>query len=366
MAELLKDKYHLDFFHSFISIIKNKYPTFDEQRFLRKIFDEEWENKELKQRIRHITLSLREGLPDSYSQSLSILKEIASECRGIEYLFFPDFVEAYGLDHWEESILALERFTPSSSSEFAVRAFILKDQERMVRQMEQWANHHDHHVRRLSSEGCRPRLPWSMKLGSLVADPSPILPILEKLREDSSLYVRKSVANNLNDISKDHPHILKSIATSWLGHHSHTDWIVKHASRSLLKQGDPDLLQLFGYIASDEVKVRNLNISSPVITLGETLTFSFELLNQSKQAKMLRIEYFIDYVKANGNHSPKVFQLTQREFPSGSTHLRKKHAFKDLTTRKHYEGRHRLRIRINGEEKSQIEFDLLIPHRKEA
>lgn len=157
----IASKYTPDFFNRFTAIVKLKYPAFDSTRFLNLIYDDRWEQKQLKQRIRHISTSLQLTLPASYREALSVLTQIAPRCRGVKYLFFPDFVEVYGLDDWTASIPALERFTPFSSSEFAVHPFIVQDPVRMMDQMLQWANHPDHHIRRLASEGCRPRLPWT-------------------------------------------------------------------------------------------------------------------------------------------------------------------------------------------------------------
>lgn len=217
IADTFVDKYNPEFFNRFTALLKREYPAFEPDRFLSLIYDTRWEQEQFKQRIRHITEALRMTLPASYNDALAVLTRMAPQCRGVEYLFFPDFVEAYGLDDWDASIPALERFTPSSSSEFAVRPFIVQDSEKMMKQMLEWARHPDHHIRRLACEGCRPRLPWAMTLDRFKADPSPIMPVLERLKRDSSEYVRKSVANNVNDISKDHPDIVKQLARNWYG-----------------------------------------------------------------------------------------------------------------------------------------------------
>ncbi|MGG7620175.1 DNA alkylation repair protein [Bacillus coreaensis] len=360
MAELIKDRYSPSFFNQFIKILKSTYPSFDENQFLTFIYDDEWEQREFKQRIRHISHALGESLPQPYDSSIEILLTIAPQCKGVEYLFFPDFVEVYGLDHWETSIIALEQFTKYSSSEFAVRPFILKIQAKMMIQMQHWALDKDEHIRRLASEGCRPRLPWAPVLPALKEDPTPILLILETLKEDPSLYVRKSVANNLNDISKDHPNLLKQIVREWRGKRPHTDWILKHASRSLLKKGDVEILQLFGYTSAANISVQNFTLSCDQLSLGETLTFSFDVINESIESQNLRIEYGIDFMKANGKQARKIFHLSQKIYPSGTTRLVREHVFKNLNTRKHYEGLHGLVILINGEEKAKSEFILRV------
>ena len=178
---------------------------FDRSQFLSLVFDAEWEAKELKARLRHAAVCLGRVLPPSYAQALKILRQVAPHSSGFDGLIFPEFVEVYGLDEWERSLPALEFFTRFGSSEFAVRPFLHRDPARVMQYVMKWADSDNHHVRRLASEGCRPRLPWAMALPKFKADPSPLFPVLEKLKDDESDYVRKSVANNLNDISKDHP-----------------------------------------------------------------------------------------------------------------------------------------------------------------
>jgi 3-methyladenine DNA glycosylase AlkC len=356
MAERIKDRYNLSFFEHFSQVIKSAYPTFDEESFLSFIFDHDWEEREFKQRIRHVTFALRKYLPTSYAEALQVLMNIAPQCRGVEYLFFPDFVEVYGIEKWEASMRALEEFTKYSSSEFAVRPFIIRNQDKMMEQMQRWSLHEDEHIRRLASEGCRPRLPWATALVELKKDPTPILTILEHLKNDPSLYVRKSVANNLNDISKDHPNLLKQIVREWRGKDVHTDWIVKHACRSLLKKGDRETLQIFGYTLPASVSVQNLSLSNNALYLGETLTISFEVNNESNMPQNLRIECGIDFMKANGKQARKIFHLSEKSYPVGITPLTKKQLFQNLTTRKHYGGLHGVSILVNGEEMARTEF----------
>ncbi|WP_327204715.1 DNA alkylation repair protein [Paenibacillus sp. DMB20] len=238
MRETLKDLYSPLFIESFAGRVKGAYTPFDKPKFIGLIHDGSWAEEEFKQRIRHVTRALTETLPSSYEEALRILYAIAPECRGIEYLFIPDFVELNGRGDFDRSMEALAFFTRFSTAEFAVRPFIMEDQERMLGQMEEWARSDNEHLRRLASEGARPRLPWAPQLPELIRDPRPALPILEKLKADPSLYVRKSVANHLNDISKDHPELVLELARQWIGTHPLTDWIVKHACRTLLRKGD--------------------------------------------------------------------------------------------------------------------------------
>ncbi|ARW30719.1 uncharacterized protein YhaZ [Bacillus subtilis] len=189
------------------------------------------------------------------------------------------------------------------------------------------------------------------------SDPSPVLPILEKLMQDESLYVRKSVANNLNDISKTHPHLLRKVADQWYGTHPHTDWIIKHAYRTLLKKGDKQALALFGYENADSIQLHDLTCQPKRIVIGESLEFSFSI--HSDRDQKVRIEYAIDFVKARGQRHQKVFKITETTMRKNETksHTRIQ-SFKDLTTRKHYKGIHTLSVIINGEVKDSLDFQV--------
>jgi 3-methyladenine DNA glycosylase AlkC len=358
LADTIAGKYDIAFFTQLMTLIKGDYPEFHSDRFMGLIFDEQWEQRPFKQRIRHISDTLRLTLPPSYREALQILDKIAPQCTGVEYLFFPDFVEVYGLDDWEASIPALERYTPYSSSEFAVRPFILQDPERMLRQLLQWTGHDDHHIRRLASEGCRPRLPWGKALEMYKADPTPILPILERLKADPSLYVRKSVANNLNDIAKDHPELVKELARSWYGDNERTDWVIKHGCRSLLRSADAAALALFGFSAAPDAAVSSLSLDNDTVAIGDALSFRFTVRAASSAPLKLRVEYGIDFVKSSGKTSRKLFKVTENDFGQTDRLYVRTHSFKDLTTRKHYPGKHRLAIVLNGVEMASAGFEV--------
>jgi 3-methyladenine DNA glycosylase AlkC len=270
-------------------------------------------------------------------------------------MIFPDFVSFRGLDSFELSVSALKELTQYFSSEFAIRSFIKNYPNRMLSILQQWATDENHHVRRLASEGCRPRLPWAEVLDDLKKEPTPILPILEILKEDESDYVRKSVANNLNDISKDHPRLVLDLAKKWYGKNVKTDWIVRHGCRTLLKKGDVEALRLFGFNKTN-ASVQNLSLSCSTIAIGGELQATFQLVNL-EEAK-LRIEYIIEFAKANQKISHKIFKLSEKMYTKDTHSLILKHSFKDLSTRRHYPGKHRLFIIVNGEEKKNIEFTL--------
>ena len=346
MPEPLKNLYNKAFFISLNTAMRQAYPAFDENRFNALIFDENWETKELKQRMRHITESLHQCLPD-YKQAIPILK--AASCHfsnTFTHMFFPEYAELYGLHEFDISMDALEHFTQFSSSEFAIRPFIIKYPKETMKHMKTWATHSNEHVRRLASEGCRPRLPWAMQLPLFVTDPSPVLEILEKLKHDESLYVRRSVANNLNDIAKDHPQIVRDIAKSWLEHDKNTDWLVKHACRTLLKQAHPETLALFGFAPAEHIQVHAFKVS-PKVAWGEKLTFSAQLQSKQPLGK-LRLEFAIAFMKANGKTARKVFKISESEINTTSKFIQKHFSFKPISTRKYYAGEHSLSLIING------------------
>lgn len=197
-------------------VIKKHYRNFNEKSFLETFKTKNWKQAELKARVRIITESLYEHLPTDYEKALEILTPASSHVKWSYFgIFFPDYVECYGLENWNLSMNALKVFTQSSSGEFAIRPFIEANQDKAFKEILKWSKDKNHHIRRLSSEGCRPRLPWGKKLNNLIIDPSPIIQILENLKDDPELYVRKSVANNLNDISKDHPDLVLKLAKAW-------------------------------------------------------------------------------------------------------------------------------------------------------
>jgi 3-methyladenine DNA glycosylase AlkC len=354
----LKNVYNLEFVRVFAEKIQRLNVGFDGVAFIHCIMDSAWEDLELKERMRHITRGLRRFLPQDYAEAIAILRLTALECQGFPYMFFPDFVEQYGLGDEEISLSALELFTQYSSSEFAIRPFLQRNPVKIMAQMLQWATHPNHHVRRFASEGCRPRLPWGMALKEFQRDPAPILPILELLKADDSDYVRRSVANNLNDIAKDHPTLVLDIAERWIGVHPHTDWIVKHGLRTLLKRGNPRAMQLFGFGSMPLVTVGNLRFHQPSVSIGEAVNVSFDCW--SEQAEKIRLEYGVYYVKSNGEATRKVFFIHERYYSKGErVHIQRKISFQQRTTRKHYVGTHRLTIIVNGVECAETHIEVV-------
>lgn len=366
MSSLLKDIYSKDFFDSFSETLEQVVPTFNSEKFIQHIFDKNWDNRELKERMKHTSFVLNSFFPADFVKTAKLIENIIENLRhrniketGFEFMFLPDYIETYGINDYDASVKSMEFVTQFASCEFAVRQFIVKYGDKMLRQMQQWSLHDNHHVRRLASEGSRPRLPWAIALSELKNNPAPILPILENLKNDPSEYVRRSVANNLNDISKDNPDIVIAIAKKWKGHSKETDAIIKHASRTLLKQGSPVILKHFGLADNSKIVASKFNILTPKIKIGDKLEFSFSIQNTDRKPLKVRIEYGIHYLRNNGQHSKKVFKISERQLnPAEKIDINRKQSFKIITTRKFYAGQHKLSLIINGVEKKIGKFEL--------
>jgi 3-methyladenine DNA glycosylase AlkC len=362
MSEPLKYMYNAQFFERLCPVLKEIIPCFEERRFVYSIFDTSWPDLELKQRTRQITKALSQCLPSEYPRAVEMIMSISSLLRQREkeqhypFIFLPEYIELFGIDYFSVSMKAIEESTKLVSAEFAIRPFIIRYPQETMRQMLQWSSHPEASVRRLSSEGCRPRLPWAIGLPEFKKDPSPILPILENLKADPCEYVRRSVANNLNDITKDHPEIAFKIAKQWHGINPETDWIIKHGCRTLLKRAHPEVLNLHGFNPKAKAQVNKLEVSKKV-TIGNSLNFSFIFLTEEKRPTRFRLEYAIDYLTRTGKISRKIFKLTENIFEPGTQiYFQRKQSFKDFTTRKHYRGKHCIRILANGKQLAGSEF----------
>jgi 3-methyladenine DNA glycosylase AlkC len=359
MPEQLKNMFFTDASINEIGdTIQRFHPVFDKETFIKLIFSDGFESMELKEKMRHMTKCLHETLPESYQDALEILKKAAPYIKGFELMSLPDYVELYGMDDWDLSFEALGYITKYASGEFAIRPFLDRDPERTMAVMLKWAHDDDWKVRRLASEGCRPRLPWAMALPKFKKNPAPILPVLEILKDDPSEDVRRSVANNLNDISKDNPEITLDICEKWQGQNKNVDAIIKHACRTMLKAGNKRAMILFGFGDPTHMNVVNLKTESAAITIGEDARFSFDLIINEKEKCKARLEYAVYYMKANEKLSKKVFKITENSYPPGKHSFNRKQSFADMSTRKHYPGEHQVSIIVNGEEKAKTSFEL--------
>lgn len=365
MAELLKDVYSRDFLVGFGRKVQTASSAFDATEFVASVMDATWNALPLKARMRRISTTLGSLLPVRYEAALDVLFAIADTCVGFPYLFFPDFVAVYGQaeEHWELSMKALAYFTQKSSSEFAIRPFILSDPDRVMQQMIRWAKHPDENVRRFASEGCRPRLPWGEALPVFKADPAAVLNVLELLKADPSLYVRKSVANNLNDISKDNPDVVIKVARRWKGESPETDRIIRQGCRTLIRKANREAMELFGYANPNDqsplIASASLSLWPLEVSIGGNCKLQYSLNVREGDPVHIRIEYGVDFIKANGKASRKSFLLSDKTV-SGGVHLAgtRIHSWSDRTTRRHYPGDHRIVLLVNGREMAESTLSL--------
>lgn len=367
MAEPLKNIYNDVFFAELKNSLQKAIPGFNSKKFIAAVKGKGWEAMELKERMRHLSATLNDFLEGDYATKLTQLLKLVDalpeksnvQYSGLAYMYIPDFLAQFGLKDIALSLKAMEPISMITSCEFAIRPYLLADEKKTMKQMLAWSRHRHENLRRFSSEGCRPRLPWAMAIPAFKKDPSPILPILENMKNDASVFVQRSVANNLNDISKDHPELVLKIVKRWQGQSAAADRIVKHACRGLLKAGNKDALHLFGTTSTVLCDVHDLTLSKAKLKIGEQFRFDFRLKLKEKSTTKLRIEYAVYYKKANGSLSKKVFKVSEGPYRHDSLHtFSRKHSFKDLTTRKHHAGKHAIAIIINGNECARQEFVL--------
>lgn len=328
-----------------------------------------YEALELLPRARQVAAALRQHLPDDYPTAIGIL--LASAGPRLErthdvgmgaFLYLPHvfFVAEYGLGDFEVSMLAQYELTQRFTAEFSLRAFLVHHRDATLAHLAAWTQDPNLHVRRLVSEGTRPRLPWAPRLREFQRDPAPVLALLERLKDDPELYVRRSVANNLNDIGKDHPQQLVQTARRWLrGATPERRWIVGHALRSAIKRSDPGALQVMGFGAPATVKLRAISIAPAKPRLGGAVTIGFELHNPGKRPERVLADLRVHFIKANGRSSAKVFKMMATTLAPGSrVALRKTIRLAQMTTRKPYTGRHRVEAVLNGAARVLGNFDL--------
>jgi 3-methyladenine DNA glycosylase AlkC len=354
---------------------KKNWPEFDEEAFVNQTISG-LDKLELKERTDRITDAMQAYFPQDFEDagaiilaSLGVLLEddlslnvIDEEgISGWAVMPLTYFVGRFGMQHFELSMKLFKAMTKRASSEFGIRYFLLESPECALAVLNTWAADSNHHVRRLVSEGTRPRLPWGMRLPLFIKDPSPVVELLELLKDDKEEYVRRSVANNLNDIAKDHPDLVADIAEKWmLGASNARLKLIRHACRTLIKQGHSKTLRVLGY-KPPEIAQINLELLNPVVEFGGALAFSLSLSSDSEEDQALMIDYVIHHKKANGKTTPKVFKWRDTSLPrKNSVTISKKHALKKITTRVYYPGEHQVEVMINGVSVGMAKFELLM------
>jgi 3-methyladenine DNA glycosylase AlkC len=360
-SPLLKEIFNRERLHHIAAQTEAVCPGFDAGRFL-VLATENLDALAIMQRLRQVATSLRQTLPGTFPEHVGVLCALAPRINhGFASIALPEYVGLYGEAHFDLSMDALRFLTRFGSSEFAVRPFLARDLQRTLAVMEGWARDDNEHVRRLASEGCRPRLPWSFQLKDLIADPTPVGNILEALKSDPSPYVRKSVANHLNDITKDNPAWVLEKLERWPMEDGHAAWIVKHALRSMIKKGEPRALALIGAGGKTAVRIDGFAVAPAAIALGQRVRIDARLVSVSDEPQRLVVDYAVHYVKKSGSPSRKVFKLRTVDLaPGAACELTAGQTVRDFTTRKHYAGHHRIELMVNGEILAEGGFDLAV------
>ncbi|MCE9668740.1 DNA alkylation repair protein [Myxococcus stipitatus] len=317
------------------------------------------ERHELMGRARHIMEAMHRALPSDYPRALEVLLRSLgpirpdTERKGMDVFFYLPhtlFVSEHGLEHFEESMHALHTLTQRFTAEWAIRPFLERHPERTLARLREWATDGNVHVRRLVSEGTRPRLPWGSRLRAFQQDPRPVLALLELLKDDPELYVRRSVANNLNDIGKDHPEVLVQVAKAWRQDATEErQWLIRHALRFAIKRGDASALEAMGAVKPTGIEVRATSLPGKA-RVGGAMDLRFEVANRSRRAQSLVVDLAVYFVKARGEApKPKVFKVRELTLgPGQAEELGKRVSLAQLSTRRHYPGLHRVEARING------------------
>ncbi len=369
MASALKDQFGKDIPQHIAAMLYAVMPTFDKEAFLCQCFVG-YEAMELTQRAKHIARQMATFLPEDFEQATSVILASLNvpvnnqKAHGMEtFLFMPHvyFVAEFGINHFDAAMKAQYELTQRFTAEFSIRAYLDAYPEKTLAMLTLWSKDQNYHVRRLVSEGTRPRLPWAPRLKQFQRDPEPVITLLENLKDDSESYVRRSVANNLNDISKDHPERVNQLAKQWLKNaNQQRKWVVKHGLRSLIKQGNLNTLALLGYTPSKHIELSDIAISPAEPKLGDSISIQFSLNNNGTNTIDILVDYIVHYKKANGTHKPKVFKLAEKSLAANDAIVFKKTlSLKPLTTRQHYLGEHPVSIVVNGMEYPIGQFSII-------
>lgn len=371
MAYELRDFYNASVIEDIARDLKRAYPAFDARGFTKACLDG-LAPLSLTGRAAHIAAAMRRYLPDDFDQVAEILERSlgghkpdadAPSMAPFKYMPHTMLTASDGLQHFEASMRLQYEITQRFTAEFSIRAFLNAHPEATYARLVEWSVDPSAHVRRLVSEGSRPRLPWAPRLRHFQKDPKPVLALLERLKDDPELYVRRSVANNLNDIAKDHPGVVVDVCRRWLKETASPNrkWIVSHALRSLVKAGHPGALELMGAGAKPKIRLDDVRIAPKRVKKGGRVECTLSLVSTARASQDLLIDYIVHYVKADGRTSPKVFKLKRLTLARGaSAPLRLVIKLAELTTRKHYPGRHRVELLVNGQKFPAGEFLLTV------
>lgn len=364
MAESLKHLLPTESVAHLAGELRKVSPRFDHKAFLAAVAPG-YNDLGLMARGQRIADRLHAHLPQAYPDALAALVDamgpavpldasgepMAGEHRSAFY-YLPHslFIAAHGLDHLNASLDAQHALTQRFTAEYSIRPYLQQHQKATLKRLATWADDPSAHVRRLVSEGTRPRLPWASRLPDFVRDPSPVLPLLERLKDDPSSYVRRSVANHLNDIGKDHPALLVDIAQRWLKDAPPArERLVRHALRSAVKRGEAGALATLGVGHAVKLDVGAVRIEPEKPMIGGSVRIVCELYNPTRHPQQVLADLRVFYAKASGGTGAKVFKLKTLNIPAGGTGaVGKMLSLVQMTTRVHHPGEHRVELLLNG------------------
>jgi len=307
---------------------------------------------ELKDRVRQVAAALRRALPDDVATVVRILRAAMSSPAFTGWIVWPvtELVGQIGPGEPEVIVPFLAELTPRSTCEFAIRPVLEQHPALVFSHLEQWVHHPDEHVRRLVSEGTRPRLPWGARLRDLQRDPTPAIRLLDELRDDPSAYVRRSVANHLGDIAKDHPALAMDTAERWLADGGdHVKAVVRHGLRALIKAGDARALRLIGYAADAPVRLLGVSVTPARLPIGGRASIVVSLTADGKDPVPVVVEYLVHYLGSRGPRKPKAYRLAERTLEPGvEREFRRRHRFDHASIRTLHPGTHVIEVQVNG------------------
>ncbi len=320
----------------------------------------------LRDRVDIVRDALVADLPRDFASTRTIIHEALDDPLLTGWMIWPvsELITAKALDSgtiedFDAAMETLALLTDRLTCEFAIRAMIIDRPERALQHAQDWTQHENEHVRRLATEGTRLYLPWAKCVPWLVANPRETRAILDASYQDPAEYVRRSVANHLNDLSRVDPKALIETATAWVGNaDENTAWVLRHGLRTLTKQGHAQALALLGF-SGDDLSISEPQLASDRIAWNGEIAFTTQVTNHGDAEANVAIDYSIGFLRANGSHGSKTFKLATRKIGPGETvTLGKTHSFRPITTRKYYPGVHTLTAQANGKKSAQTDFML--------
>ncbi len=370
MAEALKDSFDRRYVEIVADVGAAAWRDFDAKGFVTGVSDD-LPKLELKDRINLIADEVRIRLPDAFPDALERVvmmaetissPSIADEAAWGSGWAWPmcSIVERHGIDHPDESLAAMEELTKAFSCEFAIRPFLDQHLERTIDKCREWLGHSHPAVRRLPSEGTRPYLPWGTRIKALLEDPGIGISLVTELRHDPNEVVRRSVANHLNDIARAHPDRVAAIAADWLAEPPTDAAMVRHALRGLVKKGHAGAMAALGFTTEAAVNITRFTVEPAEIHLGDTIKLAATIESSANHDQRLVVDFVVHHVGARGETSPKVFKWTTVDLGVGERiEIEKRRLIKTASTRRYYQGVHRVELNVAGETVAESSFDLL-------